>query len=88
MTAQNPKKVNCCVELLPPSAEETARRSIPGDEGDPQGHQRPGAEPDDINDPTRILNITILNLQAGLGITDYPKGAGASEVLRLGRSEK
>jgi hypothetical protein len=73
------------VELLPPSAE--------GKESGPPVYPPETKvtlkvtnaltpNPDDINDPTRILNITILNLQADWGITQiFPKGAGASEQI-------
>lgn len=80
------------VELLPPSAE--------GKESGPPVYPPETKvtlkvtnaltpNPDDINDPTRILNITILNLQADWGITQiFPKGAGASEILQPGRSKE
>ncbi len=43
--------------------------------------------PSDMNDPSRILNIAVLNLQAGWGIKQiYPSGAGASEILQPGKA--
>ena len=45
--------------------------------------------PKDVDDPTRILNITVLNLQSDWGITQiFPKGAGASDIVQPGRSKE
>lgn len=45
--------------------------------------------PKDINDPTRVLNITVLDLQADWGITQiYPSSAGAFEVLQPASSKE
>jgi hypothetical protein len=42
--------------------------------------------PDDINDPTRILNVTVLDLQSDWGITQiFPAGAGSSDIVQPGK---
>lgn len=44
-------------------------------------------DPDHIDDPTRILNVTVLNLQSDWGITQlFPAGAGSSEIVQPGKS--
>lgn len=43
--------------------------------------------PNDMNDPTRILNVAVLNLQSDWGITQiFPAGAGASDIVQPGKS--
>jgi hypothetical protein len=45
--------------------------------------------PKDINDPTRILNITVLDLQSDWGITQvFPSSAGAFDILQPGKSRE
>lgn len=40
----------------------------------------------DINDPTRILNVTVLDLQPDWGISQlFPSGAGLSEIVQPGK---
>lgn len=42
--------------------------------------------PLDPNDPTRVLNITVLDLQADWGITQvFPAGAGSSDIVQPGK---
>lgn len=50
-------------------------------------HNRLPPNPHDRNDPTRILNVTVLDLQSDWAVTQiYPVGAGASEILQPGQS--
>lgn len=44
---------------------------------------------DDINDPTRILNVTVLDLRPDWGITQfYPAGAASSDIVQPGESKE
>lgn len=42
--------------------------------------------PRDLNDPTRILNVAVLDLQSDWGITQiFPSGAGSSDIVQPGK---
>ncbi len=59
----------------------------PGDTVTLKVHNMLQPNPGDLNDPTRILNVTVLDLQSDWGITQiFPAGAGSSDIVQPGKS--
>jgi Caspase domain len=78
------------VELIgSPSGGESGRTPtyLPGTKISLRVHNTLQPNPHDIDDPTRILNVTVLDLQSDWGITQiFPAGAGASDIVQPGKS--
>jgi hypothetical protein len=78
------------VELIgAPTDDESGHTPIfrPGEVATLKVHNTLQPNPNDLNDPTRILNVTILDLQPDWGITQiFPARAGSSHLLQPGKS--
>jgi hypothetical protein len=77
------------VELIgSPSGGKSGRTPVyrPGTKVTLKVHNTLQPNPHDMNDPTRILNVTVLNLQSDWGITQiFPAGAASSDIVQPGK---